>query len=160
MLDRRITERNNPFTLYLGGQAKLLADQGIYINWDENHYYWVTGYSIGFNSMARFRISEKRALSFEFGLPLVSIVARNPGTERYHEANPEFLKIVKQIHRDPTIEFPGTYFNPEIKLAFHISTGKKPEHILFYRFDYLANDIPGSMKMKNIHHALGYEFKF
>jgi hypothetical protein len=148
------------FNLFIGGQAKLRASQGIYTNWDVNHFYWLTSYSLGFNGIANYEISNKSAISVELGLPLLSLISRTPESLLFHEANPEFLYVVNQVHQNPSIEFPLNHFNPELKLAYHRDAGKKAIQTIFWRFSYIDNNVEGSCEIKIMNHAFGVEFLF
>ena len=121
----QVASLKDRFGLFLGGQAKLQASQSIYTNWDVNHFYWLTSYSLGFNGIANYEISNKSAISVELGLPLVSFISRTPESLLFHEANPEFLEVVNQVHQNPSIEFPLNHFSPELKLAYNREAGKK-----------------------------------
>jgi hypothetical protein len=153
----RLEER---FDLHLGGFAEMQASQGIYPNWDVNHFYWLTNYSLGINGIANYEISNTSAISVELRLPVFSLISRTPKSLLYHEANPEFLYVLNQIHQNPSFEFLPKHFNPELKLAYHRMPGKKAIQTIFWRFSYVDCKVKGSNEIKIMNHALGVEFLF
>ena len=155
-----VTKLNDRFNLYVGGLAKLEASQGIYTNWDVNHFYWLTAYSIGFNSIANYKISNKSAVSADFGLPVLSLISRPPERLLFHEAKAEFIYVVNQVHQNPSLEFPFHHFNPELRLAYHRKIGNKAIQTIFWRFDYVRSKTKVSREFQNINNALGIEFLF
>ena len=156
----QVTKLNDRFNLYIGGLAKLEASQGIYTNWDVNHFYWLTAYGIGFNSIAKYEISNTSMFSAEFGLPVLSLISRTPEELLFHEAKAEFLYVVNQVHQKPSLEFPNHHFNPQLRLAYHRKIGKKAIQTIFWRFDYVRSKAKGSSEFHNINNALGIEFLF
>ena len=157
---RHVAKLNGRGDLYLGGLAKLNASQGIYTNWDVNHFYWLTAYSIGFNSIVHYNISNKSAVSAEFGLPVLSLVSRTPERLLFHEAKPEFIYVINQVHQNPSLEFPYHHFSPELRLAYHRKIGKKAIQTIFWRFNYVRSNVKGSSELQNFNYALGIEFLF
>jgi hypothetical protein len=151
---------NGKGDLYLGGRADLNASQGIYTNWDVNHFYWLTAYSIGFNSIVQYKIPNKSAISAELGLPLLSLVSRTPDRLLFHEAKPEFLYVINQVHQNPSLEVPSGHLNLELRLAYHRKIGKNAAQAIFWQFNYVRTHVKSSSEFQQINHALGIEFLF
>jgi len=159
-LKRKISRLIGKTDIYLGGQVKIDASQGIYSNWDENHFYWLTSYCLGFNGHIGYQISKKSTASVGLGLPLISMVSRSPEHQYFHEANPDVGYILKAINQNPALQFLTAHFNPELKLSVQSSIGKRFSVSLFWKFSYTYNDMKGSRDLYIINHTVGIGFLF
>jgi len=133
-LSNQLKRHNDRFKMFLGGEVQAKATQGIYTNWDVNHYYWLTSYSLGFIGRTQYEISNHKVVSISIGMPIISLISRTPDRLLMHEANPDFLYVVDQIHQNPSLESPLHHFNPEFKLAYHRNVGKKTVRTIFCQF--------------------------
>jgi len=151
---------NDRWGLYLGGMASLNARQGIYEKWDKNHFHWLTDYSLGFSVLAKHEISNRSGISLELGVPLLSVISRTPKALHVHEANPEFMKVLSQIHEQPSLEILPVHFSLELKAAYHLKPGKRMSQTLFWRMNYVNNHVATSNQFKSVNNTFGIEFLF
>jgi len=158
--DRLVAVFNDRWGLYLGGMAGLGARQGIYENWDENHFYWLTSYSLGFNTIVTFEFSGRSGISFETSTPLLSLISRTPRTLQFHEASPEFRYVIEQVHQDLSLEILPKHFSLELKAAYHLKLRGNVKQTFFWRMNYLNNRVSSSGQLKLFNHTFGIEFLF
>ena len=156
----RIISINDRTDLYIGGQAGMEATQGIYENWDENHFYWLTAYTLGLNGRLQINVSDRSAFSFEGNLPFIALVSRTPATRLIHEDNPVFSSVVGKIHEHPSLASWPDHFAVEFKLGYTFSFKGKSRQTIFWQGNYISNDIARSKKINIINHTAGIEFLF
>ena len=158
--NRHVATFNGGIDLFLGGTASLDASQGIFESWDVNHFYWLTSYSLGFTGTIRYKLSERNAITLDFGTPLLSVISRTPSRQLYHEDNPEFTYVVEKIHENPSLESWPNHLSLELKLAYHLKVKEKSSRTLFWKFNYVNNNVSNSNQFRFITHAFGIEFLF
>ena len=159
-LSRQILKAEGNTNLYLGGQLKLNASQGIYTGWDENHFNWLTAYSLGFSGKINHTFDNDNSLSLSLGLPLLSLVSRNPEKQMYHESEPTLSYIAQTVHQDMNLSFATEHFDPELKLAYDFKIGEKVRASLFWQFNYIHNSLKSSKDLSIINQVIGIGFAF
>lgn len=159
-IGRRVVSCFNGMELYLGGSAGLNAVQGIYDNWDVNHFYWLTSYSVGLHAMSHIRIGRRGSVSLEATLPMIAVISRTPADLFHHEDNPDFLYVIDRIHRDPSLESLPSHFAPEVKLSCHTVLRGQARQTLFWKLSHVKNHVDASDPLLTIQHAFGIEFLF
>ena len=65
-------------TIYLGGIASADMNLEYFDNWDENHYYWLTSYSLGGNLRLENPVFNTNRFQLEVDIPFISLVSRPP----------------------------------------------------------------------------------
>jgi len=159
-LSKQILKTGGKTRLYLGGQVKLDASQGIYTGWDENHFNWLTAYSLGFIGQLNRTFDNNSTLSLGLSLQLISVVSRNPEKQMYHESEPKLGYISQTVHRDMNLSFATEHFNPEFKLTYQFKLGKKASACIFWQFNYTHNNLKSSKDISIINQAIGIGFAF
>lgn len=157
---RLVVSPGRGLALFLGGMAGLDASQGIYQNWDLNHFHWLTSYSLGFSGSFRYELGERNALTVEWAIPLLSLISRTPARRLYHEDNPGLSYILGKIHENPTLESWPIHRSVEMKLGYHRKAKDRGQQAFFWKFNHVNNHGPGSNPINIITHAIGIEFLF
>ena len=159
-LSRQVLKAEGNTRLYLGGQVKLDASQGIYTGWDENHFNWLTAHTLGFSGQIYHTFDNNNSLSLSLGLPLLSVVSRNPEKQMFHESEPTLSYIMRTVHQDMNLSFATEHFNPELKLAYHFKIGKTARACIFWQFNYTHNSLKSSKDLSIINQVIGIGFEF
>lgn len=157
---RRIVSFNEKSKLFLGGRIALEATQGIYENWDENHYYWLTGYSLGVNGLYSLSLPDDKLLTCEISLPILTLASRTPGTNLRHEEQAQFSAIISRVHENPKAATWPDHFAVEVRMSYHYDVRGKFWQSVFWQFNHVNNKIAGSDRIRMIDHEIGFEFLF
>jgi len=159
-LYKQILKADGNTKLYLGGRVKLEASQSIYTGWDENHFNWLTAYSLGFSGQVCHTFDNNNSLSLSLGLPIFSVVSRNPEQQMFHESEPTLGFIAHSVHQDLNLSFAAEHFNPEFKLAYRFKLGKKVSSSIFWQFNYTHNSLKSTKDLSIINQVIGISFAF
>jgi hypothetical protein len=156
----RIAAIGDKTSLFLGGLAEFYTHQAIFENWDKNHFYWLTSYSIGLNSSLKYDLSSNRSIRFEIGLPVLSLLSRPSQQILIYEDKPDISYIVKRIHNDPSLHTLSNHFAFELTLRYILDMKGKKWQSIYLRCSGINNNINGSEKINLISHTIGYEIHF
>lgn len=144
-------------SIFVGGSASLDAGIAYFDNWDENHFYWRTSYSLGLDSRIQKRLGRDK-IQIEAGIPLLSVISRPPNPFPYSQSSSNFLKVLKNLHENPRVSLPHQDFTGNILLRYCFEGDSKVRKSLFWQTNYLHNRIPGSGTLNSLTHRLGVEF--
>lgn len=156
----RIFPGNEKSAFYLGGRIGLEATEGIYENWDENHYYWLTSYSLGLNGLYVLKLTGLTRLTCEVNLPIVALVSRTPVKNQLHEEQAQFTAVVTRIHENPKAVTWPAHFSPDVRIGYNYDIKGKVTQAFFWQVNLINNSISGSDRVRMIHHQIGIEFLF
>lgn len=156
----RLSSTDSKTGFYLGPHLNINSLITYFDNWDENHYYWLTGYSLGAGGRIQSSTSSGDEFKIDFDIPLTSLVSRPPENLTVTQSGSEFTAILKQVNKDPVVTslFQHFYFN--LRTGYSFRNLRRMEPTIFWEFIYLANRQVELGKITNINNLLGVEFNF
>ncbi len=145
---------------YIGGYAGINFNIEYFDNWDENHFYWVTSYSLGPDFRFDYSLLQRHKLQIEAKLPLISLVSRPPALTMKIQSKSGFFDIVDEIHENPRFAFIDKHFEFKILTRYNLFDSGKMQSNVFWQMHYLKNKISGSEQLKMFNHSFGIELCF
>jgi len=145
--------------IYIGGSASVNTQISYFDNWDENHFFWLTGYSIGLDSRIVRQLGRNR-IQVEAGLPLVTLASRPPIEFTETQFSSDFSTVVQKLNENPRIVTPFSHFSGQVSLRYCFDENSRVKKNLLLQTNYLNNELPGSGKLKSFTHRLGLELYF
>jgi hypothetical protein len=145
--------------IYIGGSASVNTQISYFDNWDENHFFWLTGYSIGLDSRIEKQLG-KNKIQIEAGLPIVTLASRPPVEFTETQFSSDFSKVAQKLNENPRIVSPSRHFSGQVLLRYCFDENSKVRKNLLWQTNYLHNKLPGSGKLKSFTHRLGLELYF
>jgi len=145
--------------VYMGGSASINTQISYFDNWDENHFFWLTAYSLGLDSRIEKRL-RKNKIRIEAGLPLLSLASRPPVEFTETQFSSDFSSVVKKLNENPRIVSPFSHFSGHVSLRYCFDENSRVKKNLLWQTNYLNNELPGSGKLKSFTHRLGFELYF
>jgi hypothetical protein len=145
--------------IYIGGSASVNTQISYFDNWDENHFFWLTSYSIGLDSRIE-RSLGKNKIQVEAGLPLLALASRPPIEFTETQFSSDFSDVAKKLNENPKIVSPIKHFSGHVSLRYCFDDNSKVKKNLLWQTNYLHNELPGSRKLKSFTHRLGLELYF
>jgi hypothetical protein len=145
--------------IYFGGSASVNTQISYFDNWDENHFFWLTSYSVGLDSRIEKRLG-KNKIQIEAGLPLVTLASRPPIEFTETQFSSDFSDVAQKLNENPRIVSPFRHFSGQVSLRYCFDENSKVMKNLLWQSNYLHNELPGSGKLKSFTHRLGLEFYF
>jgi hypothetical protein len=145
--------------IYIGGSASANTQISYFDNWDENHFFWLTSYSIGLDSRIERRL-RKNKIQIEAGLPLLTLASRPPVECIETQFSSDLFNVVQRLNENPRIVSPFRHFSGHVSLRYCFDENAKVKKNLLWQTNYLNNALPGSGKLKSFTHRLGLELYF
>lgn len=145
--------------IYIGGSASACTQISYFDNWDENHFFWLTSYSIGLDSRIERKLG-KNKVQIEAGLPLLTLASRPPVEFSETQFSSDISAVVKKLNENPRIVSPFEHFYGYVSLRYCFDENSKVRKNLLWHTSYLNNELPSSAKLKNFTHRLGLELYF
>lgn len=145
--------------IYIGGSASLNTQISYFDNWDENHFFWLTGYSIGLDSRIEKSLGRNK-IQIDAGLPLVTLASRPPVEFADTQFSSDISAVAKKLNENPRIVSPFRHFSGYVSLRYCFDENSKVRKNLLWQTDYLHNELPASGKLKSFTHRLGLELYF
>jgi hypothetical protein len=145
--------------VYIGGSASVNTQINYFDTWDENHFFWLTSYSIGLDSRIERRLG-KNKLQIEAGLPLLSLASRPPVEFTESQFSSDFSAVAKKLHENPRIVSPFRHFSGYVSVRYCFDENARIRKNVLWQTHYLHNELPGSGKLKSLTHRLGLELYF
>lgn len=144
----------------IGPIARADINISYFDNWDSNHYYWLTAYTLGTAVRLEHFTGSGNVLQFDFNMPLISLVSRPPERFLSTQASSEFVDVLQTIHENSRLLLPQDHLSFNLKAAYSFRKSRKLQPTLFWQFNYLINNHLESSKIKSINQLLGIEFYF
>ena len=145
---------------YVGGYAGMNFNIEYFDNWDENHFYWMTNYSLGSDFRFDYSLTQRRKLQIEAKFPLISLVSRPPAQTMKIQSKSGFFDIVNEIHENPHFAFIDKHFEFKILIRYNLFDSGKIQSNVFWQMHYLRNKVAGSEQVKMVNHSFGIELCF
>lgn len=146
--------------LSLGGLIAMHLNQGIYQNWDENHFYWLTTYCIGFEGLLIHNFSDKSRMVLEFNFPIIDLVSRTPAERRIHEDNTSFDYVLSTVNNHPVLTSWPDHFAMDWKLGYTLFSKRGIQQTIFWQIEYINNQMPDSRRFTSVGQTFGFEILF
>jgi hypothetical protein len=156
----RFLRNRSRLGFFVGGIVSADANIQYFDNWDENHFYWLTAYSVGIDFRIELQTFRKNKLQIEGNIPLISLVSRTPKHFMNTQASSSLLNVVKKMHENPRISHTGRNlsFNLLLRYVFQKTENSIPN--LFWQFHLIKNTLQGSGKFRSMNHTIGIELIF
>jgi len=80
---RHLADPRGRGSIFLGGCVRRDSDLDLYVDWDDEHLYWITTYDLGVAARHEVQLKNGHDLEFQAVLPVVSLVSRPPRRRFY-----------------------------------------------------------------------------
>jgi len=155
-----VFERTSSTGFYIGGFAEMGLNIEYFDNWDENHFYWLTSYSLGPDFRIYHCFQGEHKLQVDWNLPFVALVSRPPSSIMEIQSKTGLFEITKKIHENPRLVFIDRNFEIHFQAKYFWGDSKKVQPKLFWQIHYVNNHVPDSGRLKMINNSLGVEICF
>ena len=108
---RTITGSDPRNALQAGGALNWSLDYQYYDSWDDSHFYWLNGYSVG-PAIRWTGIVGQNQLAVGFNLPLLALVSRPPGFRYQDQESP--WELLSMAHEQMSLAGVGNYLSPGV----------------------------------------------
>jgi hypothetical protein len=146
--------------IYAGGFAKASFSIEYFDNWDENHFYWLTSYSLGPDFRIDYFFPWKHNLQIGMNMPFVALISRPPSKSMEIQSKTGFAEITKNIHENSRLAFVNRHLDIHLRARYSFKDSKKIQPKLFWQFQYVNNQMSDSGRLKMITNLLGIELCF
>jgi hypothetical protein len=140
---RRVLRAGCWGTLFLGGQVREDVDLEYYIDWDEEHAYWLSSYALAAAARYEVSVASRHGFDVTLALPLLGWVGRPP---EFHYYKADNLKDLGWIFEKP---FEGLVFATldkyqaaHLAAAYTFHPGRGWSLRLAYLVDYRRASFP------------------
>lgn len=145
---------------YAGGFAKMSLNIEYFENWDENHFYWLTAYSLGPDFRIEHCFPWKHKLLVEANLPVIALISRPPSNIMEIQSKTGLFNVAKKIHENPSVAFIDKNLEINFRARYSFTESKKIQPKLFWQIHYISNQIHNSERLKMINYSMGVEICF
>lgn len=158
--NRRLVSMSPKDNLSLGGLIALHLNQGIYQNWDANHFYWLTTYCLGFEGLYMHNFSDKSRMVLEFNFPIIDLVSRTPAERRIHEDNASFKYVLSTMNNNQVLTSWPNHFAMDWKLGYTLFSKRGIQQTIFWQIEYINNQMADSRRFTSVGQTFGFEILF
>ena len=145
---------------FVGGKASADYHIEYFDNWDENHFYWMTSYSLGADLRLEYPVFETNLLQFEADIPLISFVSIPPTEFMNIQSDNELRQIIKTMHENPRISPVWKHTELNLLVKYHFQNPAKVKPALLWKCHYLNSGLSGSATNRMLSQTLGFELYF
>ncbi len=135
-------------TTYLGALVRWDNRPHVYVDWDEEHLYWLTAYDLAPVARHELRMSARQQLSLQLALPLLSFVSRPPA-QRHYKADdllhPGFY--IRKPSEHPRLASWNEHFAVTTGMTYELCLSRAWQLELGYEFDYRRFTEPRAVRI-------------
>jgi hypothetical protein len=140
--------------LFVGGVVAAGTTIALFDSWDDSHVYWHTAYTLGPTASLETTIAARTRVTFDAALPLLSLVSRPRSPILRKADNPDFGKVMSQLHENMRLTSVHEHLAPELTLQLVREKSRLGRNI-FWRLNYLRSAMPYSEPVTKLRYTFG-----
>jgi hypothetical protein len=148
-------------TLFLGGQVREDVDLQYYIDWDEEHAYWLSSYGLAAAARYELQVAPRHGFEATLAVPVLGWVGRPPEARYYKADN---LKDLGWLVEKPFagLSFAGVdkYQAVHLGLAWVLHPGRGWSLRLAYLLDYRRASFPRPVQVLVSNLTAGFAYAY